>query len=481
MAAEPPAKKARLNTLEAAHSFLDFVNKTGSPYHTVSACVETLRAAGFQELPDGTAWELKRGGKYFVTKNFSEIMAFTVGGKFRNDGEESGFCMIGTHSDSPCLRLRPNSKIGSSGMLQVGIMTYGGGMWHTWFDRPLGVAGKVIVRQANGAMAERLVHIPKPLMVLPNLAIHLYNAEEHKGFAPNKESNLQPVICSKSFDDAAASSNGRTPDPKDPIYARHHAVLLEAVAKELGCKCEDIVDADLCLMDASPSNLVGVYEEFISSPRIDNVVSTWAAMKGIADYATSGDNLANSVDICVAVSFDDEEVGSESFVGAQSETFPAWLTRILNCFQVPLTQQPRIYTRSFMVSADCAHGVHPNYAAKHQTEHRPEFHKGIVIKTNANQRYATTPMTASLFREICKKADVPVQDFIVRNDSPCGTTIGPISASKLGVRTIDVGAPQWSMHSIRETCATSDAGHLLNLCTSFYKEFRKIDDAAAQL
>mmetsp|Transcript_23567 Transcript_23567/g.52197 ORF Transcript_23567/g.52197 Transcript_23567/m.52197 type:complete len:471 (+) Transcript_23567:70-1482(+) len=467
------------NAKEAAKLFIDFVNETGSPYHSVAACTKLLKAAGFQELSDGKPWMLVKGGKYFVTKGGADVMALVIGGKFSADGE-SGLAMIGAHTDSPCLRLRPNSRMSSSGMLQVGVQTYGGGLWHTWFDRPLGLAGKVVVKdQSNGHLEERLVRIAKPLMIIPNLAIHLTSADERKAFAVNPESHLQPVICSTQFDNEA--SGGRDGEPKTGVHSRHHSVLLEIVAKELGTKPEDLVDADLCLMDAQEANLMGAYEDLISAARIDNQLSTWAAVQGLVDFASSDASVAEAQDICVAVSFDHEEVGSQSSTGADGDTLPTWLERILGGIGVPALQQPEVFTRSFLLSADCAHGVHPNYSGKHQNEHRPELHKGIVIKANANQRYATTALTSSLFREVCARASVPIQDFVVRNDSPCGSTIGPIISSKIGVRTIDIGAPQWAMHSIRETCATSDAAHLVTLCKAFFATFREVDSSAAKL
>lgn len=462
----------------AGKKFLEFVNETGSPYHAVAACSKLLRAGGFEELHDGARWSLKKGGKYFVTKGGADVMAFVVGPKFAAEGA-SGFAMVGAHTDSPCLRLRPNSKMSSTGMLQVGIQTYGGGLWHTWFDRPLGLAGKVITRDSQGHLAEKLVRIAKPVMIIPNLAIHLQTADERKAFNVNTESHLQPVLCSKLFDDEAGKSREATTEEGGP-QNRHHLALLELVAKELSCSPGDIIDADLCLMDAQESCLMGAYEEFVSSPRVDNLASTWAAIQGICDFAASP-AAAEAQDISIAVSFDHEEVGSQSCTGAEGETLPAWLERILTGLEVPPLVRPEIYTRSFLVSADCAHGVHPNYAGKHQSEHRPEFHKGIVIKSNANQRYATTPLTASLFREVCRLASVPVQDFVVRNDSPCGSTIGPIISSKIGVRTIDVGIPQWAMHSIREACATSDLGHLRSLCQAFFSSFREVDNSTAKL
>jgi len=470
------------SALEAAKLFIEFANETGSPYHTVSTCVKLLCAAGFTELPEGKPWTVATGGKYYVTKGGADVMAFVVGGKFKGDSQDSGISMVGAHTDSPCLRLRPNSKMSSAGMLQVGVQTYGGGLWHTWFDRPLGFAGKAVIRDTSGQLCERLVRVPDPVMLVPNLAIHLQTADERKDFNVNTESHLQPVLCSQLFEDEATKHIGdAAKSSKDEAPAQHHTPLLRLLAKELGCQPSDIIDADLCLMDAQPSNIVGLHSEFISSPRIDNLLSTWAAVQAICDFSSSKEQIDAGSDVYVVVSFDHEEVGSQSFTGAEGDTFPNWLQMLLAGLSVPLEQRPAVFSRSFLVSADCAHAVHPNFAAKHQSEHRPELHKGIVIKSNANQRYATTPLTAALLREVCAREKVPLQDFVVRNDSPCGSTIGPIISAKTGVRTIDIGAPQWAMHSCRETCATTDANHLLNLCKAFFKHFRDIDSKTSKI
>eukprot|EP00933_Yihiella_yeosuensis_P052636 TRINITY_DN50738_c0_g1_i1.p1 TRINITY_DN50738_c0_g1~~TRINITY_DN50738_c0_g1_i1.p1 ORF type:complete len:517 (-),score=75.91 TRINITY_DN50738_c0_g1_i1:126-1574(-) len=481
------AAASREAATKAAKLFIDFANETGSPYHCVSACAKLLKESGFEELRDGGRWSLEKGGKYYVTKGGADIMAFTVGGQFQA-GSGSGISMMGAHTDSPCLRLRPNTKIGAAGMLQVGVQTYGGGLWHTWFDRPLGFAGKVIIREAGtGNLQEKLVRCSKPVMIIPNLAIHLQTADERKAFAVNPESNLQPILCSAGFDEEAATKEERekldemAKHDENGLLKRYHYPLIRLLSQEIGCKPFDIVDADLCLMDAQPSNLCGLYEEFISSPRIDNLISTWGLVQGLCEYVSENDAVKQSKDICLIASFDHEEVGSQSATGADGNTFPTWLDRIMEGLKVEASVRPQVYAQSFLVSADCAHGFHPNYQAKHQAEHRPEFHKGVVIKTNANQRYATTPLTAALFRQVCKQADVPVQDFVVRNDAPCGTTIGPIISSKTGIRTIDVGVSQWSMHSIRETCASADALHMVNLSKGFFKAFREIDSATASL
>lgn len=229
---------------------------------------------------------------------------------------------------------------------------------------------------------------------------------------------------------------------------------------------------DLCLMDATPPCLMGQY---VSTPRIDNVLSTWAGIDALVCFAESGAQKG-SKDIFVSASFDHEEVGSTSATGADSAVMGRWLERCLNSLGVAASW-PEMAARSFLLSCDCAHGLHPNYADKHQAEHQPLLGDGVVIKSNANQRYATTPALAQMVRELGRIASIPVQEFVVRNDCPCGSTIGPLLSSQLGVRTVDIGAPQWAMHSIRETAHSADVRALHGICLSLYTHFRSVDRA----
>lgn len=432
--------------------FIEFVNQTGSPYHAVAASKAILIENGFTQLHErAPAWSIIKGGKYFITRNHSEIFAFSVGSKF--DPNTSGFVMVGAHTDSPCLRIRPKSNQKSEGLLKVGVSTYGGGLWYTWFDRPLGMAGKVIVKGTE----ERLVHIPRPVLIIPSLAIHLQSAEERKAFDPNSENHLVPILCSSG---------------KDSGDGKHASELLEIIAAAAGCSPGDITDLDICLMDSHPAEICGAKNEFISSPRIDNLLSTFACISAISQT-----DPASASDIAVAASFDHEEVGSVSSSGADSTTVATWINRILESLNVDSSStKSAIMARSILVSADCAHATHPNYSAKHQSEHKVAINGGIVFKANANQRYSTTCSTTAIARQVCDKVAVKHQDFVVRNDSPCGSTIGPLLSAMLGVRAIDVGAPQWAMHSCRETCGVDDVQHLQNLCKGFFEHFRAIDD-----
>ncbi len=390
------------------------------------------------------------------------------------------------------------------------MQTYGGGLWHTWFDRPLGLAGKVVIKNNNkDLMSEELIHIPEPVMVIPNLAIHLTSADERKAFSPNTETNLQPVLCmapAKEEDDKTsttcvpADSDVRESKKKNLGLGNlnHDPHLLKLIAEKIpggNCKPEDIVDLDLCLFDAEPSRLIGLNEDFIYSGRIDNLVSVFAQTAGIIEFANDDGKVSNCADIAVSCAFDHEEVGSESTVGADSRNLESWLKQILGefidkynnmsnnqntCIPFQNTYM-RVVANSIFFSIDGAHGFHPNYPAKHQSEHRPQLHEGIVIKTNANQRYATTPLTAALFRKVCEKKLVKVQDFVVRNDSPCGSTIGPMVSSKLGMRSIDVGIAQWAMHSCKETCSSLDLDYLKSFCSGSFEVFREVDEGCSKI
>jgi len=452
-----------------ASKFINFVNQTGSPYHTVSVAKKSLIDRGFKELREGTKWCLELGGKYVVTRNGSDIFAFIVGNKFDPKSEKGGFVCVGAHTDSPCLRLRPKSKVAPVGSyLQIGVHVYGGGLWHTWFDRELGLAGKVMCREGNG-IVEKLIRVAKPVCVIPNLAIHLQSAEERKAFQVNPENHLMPVLLTDA-------KNNKT-------EGKHPNQLLDLIAKELNVKSEDIIDMDICLFDTQPGQLSGINDDFVSTARIDNLASTWACVEGLADFDPS-----ESHDVSVAVAFDHEEVGSVSYVGANSNAMETWLKWIHESLNTTLGKTDagendynRMIQRSFLFSADGVHGLHPNYAGKHQAEHRPDLNGGVVIKTNPNQRYATNCTGSSVVREIGTRSNVQVQDICVKNDSPCGSTIGPALSSVLGVRTVDLGIPQLAMHSCREICGAHDLEELRKLCVGLWTHFRDIDEKISKI
>uniref|UniRef100_A0A8C5AIY3 Aspartyl aminopeptidase n=1 Tax=Gadus morhua TaxID=8049 RepID=A0A8C5AIY3_GADMO len=345
---------------KAAKEFLTFVNAGVSPYHVVEECKRRLLAAGFVELKESEQWDIRTANKYFMTRNYSSLIAFAVGGLFLPG---NGFSMIGAHTDSPCLRVKPRSKKTSQGCLQVGVECYGGGIWNTWFDRDLTVAGRVMVKVGSGRLVHRLVHVGRPILRVPHLA------------------------------------------------EKHHPALVQLLCEQLGVEPDALMDFELCLTDTQPGVLGGVYEEFIYAPRLDNLHSCFCALEGLIESCV-GDTLTSDPNIRMISLYDNEEVGSESAQGAQSNLTEMVLTRLSS------SVFHRAAPLSFMLSADMAHAVHPNYQEKHDENHRPSFHKGPVIKFNSNQRYATTAVTAAMLREIASRVEVPLQDVMVRNDSP---------------------------------------------------------------
>jgi len=448
-----------------AEALLSFINSTPTPFHLVSEASSRLEGAGFTKLDEKDAWAglLSKGGKYFYHRNGSTLVAFTVGLKYEPGNE---FKVVGAHTDSPVLKIKPVSTKTANGYMQVGVECYGGGLWHTWFDRDLTVAGSVIVKnKTNEGFERKLVHVQRPLLRVPSLCIHLQSAEERKSFAPNKETHLQPILAM-----VQADLN------KEEKGARHCSTLLNILANELACDPAEIMDMELSLCDTQPGQVWGASNEFLSSPRLDNQSHCYTGLTALLSHST--DHLSEDTGVSMLVCFDHEEVGSDSAVGAGSPMMGEAISRVLSSLSGPVLTEDvhRVSLRkSFLVSADVAHAVHPNYSEKHEMNHRPVLNGGTVLKTNSNQRYATNAETGFLLREIARRAEVPVQEFVVRNDCPCGSTIGPIIASKIGIRTVDLGVPSLSMHSIRETMGVEDVTSNTKLFQTFFREFGSLD------
>lgn len=428
--------------------------------------------------------------------------------------------MVGAHTDSPCLRIKPVSKRTADGFLQVGVETYGGGMWHTWFDRDLAVAGRVMVKGNDGGMEMRLVRVRKPILRIPNLAVHFGGSVP---FEFNKEAQLFPITglvsaelnrTGKTGEDAKRDEADTKADEAgyEPLKAptqRHHPYLIELISSEAGCSPADILDFELVLHDTQPSCIGGLNDEFVFSARLDNLGMTYCAVEGLLQSVSSPSALQNDSTIRLIACFDHEEIGSTSAQGADSNMLPAVLRR-LSCIHASPTPSSdtseksydhvehsdtstayeQTCSTSFLVSADMAHSVNPNYSGKYEPEHKPEMNAGTVIKVNANVRYATNSPGIVLLQECARRATptsyqvpgktstsggVPLQLFVVRNDSPCGSTIGPMLSASLGVRTIDVGNPQLAMHSIRETSGAYDVAHGVNLFDSFFEHYGALE------
>ncbi|KAH7528259.1 hypothetical protein FEM48_Zijuj05G0053500 [Ziziphus jujuba var. spinosa] len=464
---------------------INFLNASPTAFHAVDEAKKLLRSFGYEQVLERENWKLEAGKKYFFTRNHSTIVAFAIGKKYVAG---NGFHIVGAHTDSPCLKLKPISKVTKSGYLEVGVQTYGGGLWHTWFDRDLTVAGRVIIREEkDGSVSylHRLVRIEEPIIRIPTLAIHL-DRNVNDGFKVNTQTHLLPILATSikaELDkvvgengciESQAQNDGKKSNEKIDSN-RHHSLLLQLLASQLGCKPDDICDFELQACDTQPSILAGATKEFIFSGRLDNLCMSFCSLKALVDATASESSLEDEAGVRMVALFDHEEVGSNSAQGAGSPVTLNALSRITNSFTSDSQLLEKAIQKSFLVSADMAHALHPNYADKHEENHQPKLHGGLVIKHNANQRYATNAVTSFVFREIANNHELPIQDFVVRNDMGCGSTIGPILASGVGIRTVDVGAPQLSMHSIREMCAVDDVKHSYEHFKAYFQEFTHLD------
>jgi aspartyl aminopeptidase len=419
----------------------EFLTASPDPFHAVHNCVAKLKTAGYQVLSSSEPFtgKIKAGGRYYYTVEHSTLVAFAVGPKF--DAQSSfGFHMIGGHTDSPNLKLKPKSKRTASGCTLLGVECYGGGLWHTWFDRDLGVSGRVLVQKKSkdgrssssfARTEQRLVKLEEPIARISTLCIHLQTAEERQGFTVNKETHTAPIIATekiqskendafkvrlqKEAEEQLNSSTWR--EAQEPL-------LLEALSEKLGVEKDEIVDFELNLYDTQPASLGGITKEFLYSARLDNLATVFCATEALVDYTNGVDStFSDSSDVSLTVVFDHEEVGSISSQGAGSPVMASAVERIASALNGG-SINPDLYNacirKSFILSVDQAHAIHPNYASKHETQHAPKLNAGVVIKTNNNQRYATNGITAFVVRELGRMVDVPVQEFVVRNDCPCG-------------------------------------------------------------
>ena len=474
--AEESARASRLMT---------FIDASPEPFHVVDTVSKRLRLQGFVRIKEEDTWKksLTKGGKYYFTRNNSSIIAFVVGGEFRPG---QGFKIIGAHVDSPTLKVKPRSKrAANSGLVQINVETYGGGLWHTFFDRDLSVAGRVLVQDAaTGQYEYRLVHGKKSMLRIPNLCIHLRTPDERDAFKINKETDLVPILAEEAEKTltgaaapAAAVGTESSAVEEEQWKSEQQPELLQFIATELNCKVGEILDFELSTYDTQNAALSGIQGEFICASRLDNLASCFVALETLEDYASSDSAAADAFCSMIAL-FDHEEVGSESLPGAGSTLMRDAVSRITNAFSDG-AEDVDIFkaglTKSMILSVDMAHAVHPNYAAKHDKAHSPKMNAGVVIKHNSNQRYATSGVTAFLIRELARRHGLPIQEFVVRNDCPCGSTIGPIISANTGIRAIDLGMAQLSMHSIREMMGAADLTLAKRLFSAFFADFAALD------
>ena len=408
------------------NELISFLDNSPVSFFAVKNMCEILNKEGYTRLYEGQAWELEAGKGYYVTRNDSAVIAFRIPKK-----DYTGFQMMASHCDSPVFKIKTNAEITTdNSYVKLNVEKYGGMICSPWLDRPLSVAGRIVVSTEDGIMT-KLVNVDRDLMIIPNLAIHM-NREVNDGYKFNAQVDMLPLFCEKG-------------EEKD--------VFLKLIAEEAGVKAEDILDTDLFLYNRMKGTKLGLNNEFISSGRLDDLQCAFASLQGFLK-AQPQDSVAVH---CV---YDNEEVGSGTKQGAASTFLKDTLHRINNAFGKSEDEYLMSIAKSFLVSADNAHAVHPNHPEKSDPTNRPYLNKGIVIKYSANQKYTTDAISGAVMRAICKKADVPYQTFTNRSDMLGGSTLGNISQNQVALNTVDIGLPQLAMHSPYETAGAKDTAYL---------------------
>jgi len=413
---------------------IGFLNTSPTPWHAVTSMKQMLDDAGFEVLDEKEEWRLESGKGYYVIRNGSSIVAFRTG---RRPVDQAGIRMVGAHTDSPCLKVKPNPELRRKGYFQLGVEVYGGVLLNPWFDRDLSLAGRVSFLDDGGTVRDALVDFRRAIASIPSLAIHL-DREANSNRTVNAQTDLPPILMQVPEDDTTRFADLL----KEQLESEHP-----------GTQVNKVLGYELGFYDAQPASLVGFREEFIASARLDNLLSCFIGIRALIDG--SGDEPA------LLVCNDHEEVGSMSAEGAHGPFLASVLDRWCG------DGRGRSMARSMMISADNAHGVHPNYLEKHDENHGPLLNQGPVIKVNHNQRYATNSRSAAIYRHISDELGLPYQTFVVRSDMGCGSTIGPVTAGNLGVTTLDIGVPQFAMHSIRETAGAKDGLTLYQVLRAF--------------
>lgn len=416
----------------AAHELINFIDASPSPWHVVSSVEARLLAQGFTRLEEGERWQLAPAGRYYVVRGGASMIAFVLGSQ---SPAEAGFRIVGAHTDSPGLRLKPKATLTGDGVTRLGVEVYGGPILATFTDRDLSLAGRVVLRTAAG-QETRMLRFERPLVRLPNLAIHMNRDVNEQGLKLNKQTELPLILGQlREGDDAEAQ-------------------LRKLLADAVQADAADLLGWDLTVYDVQKGCLWGANEEFIASRQLDNLASTYAALTAL--IATKQPTAT-----CVTAFFDHEEIGSESATGAGGSFAIDVLTRISLQAELDEEDRRRAMARSFFISADMAHAYNPNFPAAYEPNHKVMVNGGPVIKTNVNQRYTTNAETAARFMGFCEKAGVPYQQYAHRSDLGCGSTIGPVVAAQLGVASVDVGSPMWAMHSARESAGVHDHSYMI--------------------
>jgi len=435
----------------------NFLDASPTPFHAVQSQISLLENYGFQHLSESDAWNLTSGGRYYVTRNGSSLIAFVYG---KQDVLDTGIRMLGAHTDSPCLKVKPKAEIISHSYLKLGVEVYGGVLLNPWFDRDLSLAGKVVYQDKQKNINTSLIDFKKPIASIPSLAIHL-DREANKKRHINPQTDIPPVLMLVEEPSADKKLSANQEPSASQKSSSGTSILKNQLTQQLKKQYSDIevdsiLDFELSFYDTQNASYIGLNDDFIASSRLDNLLSCFVGTQALM----RADNDGTSLLVCS----DHEEVGSASTTGAQGTFLKSVLERISGSAET-LT---RIVNQSMMISADNAHAIHPNFPNKHDANHGPIINKGPVIKVNANQRYASSCETGAIFKVLADSAQVPVQDFVVRTDMGCGSTIGPIAATEIGVKTLDIGLPTFAMHSIRELCGSKDTAYLLSVLQKYF-------------
>jgi aspartyl aminopeptidase len=430
-----------MSAQQQVQSLLDFIDASPSPWHAVKSVETQLAAYQFVKLDETVKWELQSGGRYYVTRDDSSIIIFVQGQK---PLVETGFKMIGAHTDSPGLRIKPNAASGTDSLLRLGVEVYGGPIIATFTDRDLSLAGRISYKDEQNDIVNQLVKFDRPLLRLPNLAIHMNRTVNEEGLKLHKQNEL-PLILSVLAEECLPQT-----------------YFAQLIQQQSGCDAERILSWDLAVYDTQKGVFWGASNEFYANSRLDNLASCHAALQALLD-----DAVLENDNTLVCAFFDHEEIGSGSNKGADGSFLDVVLQRIALASENNREDFARALAKSFIISADMAHAYQPNFPLAYEPDHKVTMNKGPVIKVNANHRYSSESLSQAMFANWCEQAGVPYQKYSHRTDLACGSTIGPITSARLGIRSVDVGNPLWAMHSIRESAGVLDHGYMIRVMKRF--------------
>ena len=426
-----------------AREVIEFIDESPSTYHVVKNCSDILDENGFERIMPREKWEIKKGGKYFLKKSSSTIIAFMVGEDF---DVKNGFKIFGAHTDSPCFRIKPSPEIVTENVVRLNTEVYGGPILSTWFDRPLSIAGRVIVKGENSFFPRTVkIKIDEPLLTIPNLAIH-QNREVNNGVKIDKQNDVLPVISliNKNFE--------------------REGYLERVILEKTGIKKEDIIDFDLYLYATEKGCLLGANEEFMSSPKIDNLASVYTGLIGLLEAEENQDRIN------IFVAFDNEEIGSATKQGADSNYLLNTLERISLALGLSRGDFLQMLESSYILSADAAHAAHPAHLGKTDPTNRGRINEGISIKISAKQKYTSDGYSIAVIKQLIEGTEIQIQPFVNESNELGGSTIGPISSTHLDIDGVDLGVPMLAMHSVRELCGIFDVFYLKELAKEFFSK-----------